>query len=156
MRKVICGFLVAVLLLSVIVLISGTAFADQKNVSVSASIAQSDNKFSMSSSDKVKTFRYGKGARVTVRFGNEFQHPDQPYVVIFCKVRKRDRDRFLSALSELNRKMILCGYPGYEEFCTSFIAKMNDGAKTLLEKRCKPNEAHPIGETEQACSERAS
>lgn len=62
MRKVICGFLVAVLLLSVTVLISGTAFADQKNVSVSASIAQSDNKFSMSSSDKVKTFRYGKGA----------------------------------------------------------------------------------------------
>lgn len=62
MRKVICGFLVAVLLLSVTVLISGTAFADQKNVSVSASIAQSDNKFSMSSSDKVNTFRYGKGA----------------------------------------------------------------------------------------------
>ena len=62
MRKVICGFLVAVLLLSVTVLISGTAFADQKNVSVSASIAQSDNKFSMSSSDKVKTFRYGKRA----------------------------------------------------------------------------------------------
>ena len=28
--------------------------------------------------------------QVTVRFGKEFQHPDQPYVVIFCKVRKRD------------------------------------------------------------------
>ena len=36
--------------------------------------------------------------QVTVRFGKEFQHPDQPYVVIFCKVRKRDRNRFLSAL----------------------------------------------------------
>ena len=94
--------------------------------------------------------------KVTVRFGNEFQHPDQPYVVIFCKVRKRDRTRFLSALAELNRKMILCGYPGYEEFCTSFIAKMNDGAKALREKRCKPNEAHPIEKTEQTCSERAS
>lgn len=32
--------------------------------------------------------------KVTVRFGNEFQHPDQPYVVIFCKVRKRDRDGY--------------------------------------------------------------
>lgn len=41
--------------------------------------------------------------KVTVRFGNEFQHPDQPYVVIFCKVRKRDRTRFFSALAELNR-----------------------------------------------------
>lgn len=94
--------------------------------------------------------------KVTVRFGNEFQHPDQPYVIIFCKVRKRDRDRFLSALSELDRKMILCGYPGYSEFCDTFIAKMNDGARVLREKRCKPNEAHTIGETEQTCSERAS
>ena len=94
--------------------------------------------------------------KVTVRFGNEFQHPDQPYVVIFCKVRKRDRERFLSALSELNRTMILGGYPEYEEICASFIAKMNDGAKTLREKRCKSDEAHPIGKTEQACSERAS
>ena len=73
--------------------------------------------------------------QVTVHFGNEFQHPDQPYRIIFCKVRKRDRDRFLSALSELNRKMTLCGYPGYEVFCTSFIAKMNDGAKALRKKR---------------------
>ena len=94
--------------------------------------------------------------QVTVRFGNEYQHPDQPYVVIFCKVRKRDRNRFLSALSDLNRKMILCGYPGYEEFCASFIAQMNGGAKTLREKRCKSDEVYPIGETEQTCSERAS
>ena len=62
MRKVICGFLVAVLLLSITVLFSGTVFAEQKNVSVSVSITQSDKKFSMSSSDKVKAFRYGKEA----------------------------------------------------------------------------------------------
>lgn len=94
--------------------------------------------------------------KVTVRFGHEYKHPNQPYIIIFCKVRKRDRDRFLSALSELNLKMILCGYPGYEEFCNTFIAKMNSGAKVRREKRCKPNETHPIGETEQTCSERAS
>ena len=94
--------------------------------------------------------------QVWVRFGKEFQHPDQPYVIIFCKVRKRDRERFLSALSELNRKMILCGYLGYEEFCHGFITKMNDGAKVLREKRCKPNETHPTGKTEQTCSDRAS
>ena len=94
--------------------------------------------------------------QVTVRFGKEFQHPDQPYVVIFCKVRKRDRNRFLSALSDLNRKMILCGYPRYEKFCASFISKMNGGAKALRKKRCKSDEVYPIGETEQTCSERAS
>lgn len=94
--------------------------------------------------------------QVTVHFGKEFRHPEQPYVIIFCKVRKRDRDRFLAALSELNRKMILCRYPGYEEFCTSFIAKMTDGAKALRRKRCKPNEAHPVRETEQTRPESAS
>ncbi len=94
--------------------------------------------------------------QVTVHFGKEFQHPDQLYVVIFCKVRKQDRNRFLSALSDLNRKMILCGYPGYEEFCASFITKMYDGAKALRKERCKSDEAHPIGEAKQTCSERAS
>ena len=94
--------------------------------------------------------------QVTVRIGKEYRHPDQPYVVIFCKVRKQDRNRFLSALSELNRKMPLCGYPGYEAFCASFIAKMNDGAKALREKRCKPHESCPLGETKQTRSEGAS
>lgn len=94
--------------------------------------------------------------QVTVRIGKEYRHPDQPYVVIFCKVRKQDRNRFLSALSELNLKMILCGYPRYEEFCASFIAKMNDGAKALREKRCKPHESCPLGETKQTRSESAS
>lgn len=94
--------------------------------------------------------------KVRVHFGKEFQHPDQPYVIIFCKVRKRDRDRFLAALSELDRKMLLCDYPGYSEFCDTFIDQMNDGARVLREKRCKSNETHPFGETEQTRSERAS
>lgn len=85
---------------------------------------------------------------VRVRFGLEFKHPDQPYVVIFCKVRKRDRNEFLAALSELDSKMILCGYTGYSEFCNDFMAQMNEGAKVLQEKKCKRDETHPIGETE--------
>lgn len=63
--------------------------------------------------------------QVTVRFGKEYEHPDQPYVIIFCKVRKRDRVRFLAALNALNRKMLLCGHPGYEAFCRAFNAKMH-------------------------------
>lgn len=94
--------------------------------------------------------------KVTVRFGHEYKHPDQPYFIIFCKVRKRDRERFLAALGEINRKMILCGYPRYEEFCSSFLDQMNNGAKALREKRCRSNETHSIGETEQTSSERAS
>lgn len=94
--------------------------------------------------------------KVKVRFGREYRHHDYPYVIIFCKVRKSDRDRFLAALGGINRKMLLCGYPSYEEFCRTFIAKMASGAKALREKRCKANEVYSIEETKQACSERVS
>lgn len=86
--------------------------------------------------------------KVTVKFGHEYRHPDEPYVIIFCKVRKRDRDRFLAALSELPNKMILCGYPQYDTFCKEFIGKM--------EKRCADNEICPAGKAEQESAKRAS
>ena len=94
--------------------------------------------------------------QVTVRFRYEYKHPEQPYIIIFCKVRKRDRKRFLSALAELNDKMILCGYSGYEAFCTNFIAQINSGSEALRKKRGRSNEACSAGKAERTCSKRAS
>lgn len=68
--------------------------------------------------------------QVRVHFGRECVHPDHPYVIVFCKVRKRDRDKFLAALADLFPKMILCGYPKYESFCQSFIEAMDGDAKS--------------------------
>ena len=62
--------------------------------------------------------------QVTVRFGNEYAHPDAQYRVIFCMVRKQDEQRFLDALQELPNKMLLCGHPDYPTFCTQFFQKM--------------------------------
>lgn len=62
--------------------------------------------------------------QVTVRFGNEFAHPDAPYLIIMCKVRKKDRRRFLDALAELPNKMLLCGHTDYLAFCEQFYEKM--------------------------------
>ena len=62
--------------------------------------------------------------QVTVRFGNEYAHPDTQYRIIFCKVRKQDEQRFLDALQELPNKMLLCGHPDYPTFCTQFFQKM--------------------------------
>lgn len=67
--------------------------------------------------------------RVTVRFGHEYTHPQEPYVIIFCKVRKRDRERFLAALEELPNKMLLCGYPGYDAFCEAFMNRFDLAAQ---------------------------
>lgn len=72
--------------------------------------------------------------QVRVHFGKELRHADHPYIIIFCKVRKRDRDRFLAALSDLKRKMILCGYLDYEPFCENVIALMDDKAKKPINK----------------------
>jgi len=94
--------------------------------------------------------------KVTVRFGQEYQHPDEPYIIIFCKVRKRDRDRFLAALAELPNKMILCGYPKYDAFCKDFIDKMERGALALREKRCADDEICSAGKAEQENAKRAS
>lgn len=71
--------------------------------------------------------------QVRVHFGHEYKHPPRPYVVIFCKVRKRDRDRFLAALSDLERKMILCGRLEYETVCKDIIELINKGTKR---KKC--------------------
>lgn len=47
----------------------------------------------------------------------EYQHADYSYVFVICKVRKRDAGKFLTALTKLPNKMLLCGYPDYLDFC---------------------------------------
>ena len=55
--------------------------------------------------------------KVRVWFGKEFVKKDSPFRLILCKVKKKDVDRFLDALGELENKMLLRGYPEYTEFC---------------------------------------
>ena len=47
--------------------------------------------------------------QVRVYFGDEFVNPDIPYRIIFCHVRKWDKERFCAAMRELPNKMLLCG-----------------------------------------------
>lgn len=68
--------------------------------------------------------------QVKVRFGKEYTHPDTQYRIIFCKVRRRDEQRFLNALQELPNKMQLCGHADYPAFCTQFFAKMEQSEAT--------------------------
>lgn len=83
---------------------------------------------------------------VTVHFGDEMANPDNEYRIIFCKVRKVDEERFLAALQDLPNKMLLCGHTDYEDFCSSFIAKMDKGAQALREGRSlEDEELRPAG-----------
>ena len=83
--------------------------------------------------------------QVTVRFEREFKHPRHPYVVIFCKVRKKDRESFIAALRDLPNKMILFGHVDYEQFCDMWIAQMDGHSNSERSERpdesCSPHEA---------------
>ena len=45
-------------------------------------------------------------------------------LAIFCHVRKKDVPKFLAALEDLKKSMILCGHPHYEEEISSFMDEM--------------------------------
>ena len=58
---------------------------------------------------------------VPVKFGDEMSKNGEDYRLIFCKIKRKYKEKFEKALEELNNKMLLCGYEGYEEFCNKLI-----------------------------------
>ena len=63
--------------------------------------------------------------KVRVWFGREFARKDMPYRIIMCRVRKRNNEAFIEALSEMSKKMLLLGYGDYEDKCRSIISELN-------------------------------
>lgn len=59
--------------------------------------------------------------QVRVHFSGEYQKKGKQYVIVLCRVRKKDEERFLEALSELPRKMLLLGYTNYLKDCFELI-----------------------------------
>jgi len=59
--------------------------------------------------------------QVRVDFGKEYRKEDSAYVMIFCKIRKKDENKFLKALGRLENKMLLMGYRDYRNFCRDFF-----------------------------------
>ena len=68
------------------------------------------------------------------------------YLAIFCHVRKKDVPKFLAALEDLKKSMMLCGHPNYEAEISRFmdtVEKMkgvvpdneNDAAQKAEQKR---------------------
>ena len=63
--------------------------------------------------------------KVCVWFGNEYTQQGFPYLAILCRCRKCDTDAFLSAVSSLPHKMLLCGYSDYLTQCESLSRRTN-------------------------------
>lgn len=80
--------------------------------------------------------------QVSVHFGREYVRPPNPYHIIFCRVHKKDEERFLEALDEMPNKMILCGYPDYLKDCETLWKEIIDNAEENERKRfCRTGNA---------------
>ena len=55
--------------------------------------------------------------KLHVKFGKEFKKEGNPYIIIMCKIRKKDFDKFEKSLEELERRMLLTGHTDYIEKC---------------------------------------
>ena len=83
--------------------------------------------------------------QIRVWFCQEMKKEGSPYVGIFCRVRKKDAEKFDAAMKELQRNMILCGHPDYEKEVRQIIdgMKKNEGCgmkMTPLAKQSKKTE----------------
>ena len=46
---------------------------------------------------------------------------DSRYVIVICKVWKKDADRFVRVMDLMNKKMLLLGYGNFEKVLQEFI-----------------------------------
>lgn len=65
--------------------------------------------------------------KLNVRLGDEYANAQSKYVIVFCKVMKKEQEEFLRAMKELEQKMLLVGHRDYMEFCGRLQVK---GKKT--------------------------
>lgn len=79
---------------------------------------------------------------VRVWFDCEFEKDGFPYRAIMCHVRKRDVPRFLDALEDLKKSMLICGHTNYEAEVSRFM--------DYAEKQKEDGYHHENGSAEKA------
>ena len=58
--------------------------------------------------------------RLWVSTGIEFIHESNGYRIVFCRILRWQRKRFLQAMEELYRRMLLTGHTDYQDVCREF------------------------------------
>lgn len=67
--------------------------------------------------------------KVRVKFKGEFAKAGSPYCFVFCKVRKKDTERFEEVLEKLKNKMLLLGCRDYPDVCSEITKMIEEGIK---------------------------
>ena len=73
--------------------------------------------------------------KVRVWFDGEYEKEGSKYIAVLCHVRKKDTNEFLSALENLNRTMLICGYTDYESEAESIMAQIEKGRDLLCRRK---------------------
>ena len=64
--------------------------------------------------------------KITVWFGEEFIKEHEPYRLISCKIKRKDKERFEKALGEVEVKMNLLGHTDYGDWCDAFMSAFEE------------------------------
>lgn len=75
------------------------------------------NYFCFVDSNKYLADRIFIRRKINVKFGDEYGRDDSNYLIVFCKIKKKDREEFLAAMKELEQKMLILGHRDYMELC---------------------------------------
>ena len=67
--------------------------------------------------------------QVRVKWTREFSHKNSPYLVIFCKVQKKDVEKFKTAMEDLEKKMLICGHKDYDKLAKEIIKDITKGGE---------------------------
>ena len=70
---------------------------------------------------------------ITPRFYEEWQKDGTPFVFIRCRVSRKDKHKFVAAMAELTKKMLLTGFDNYDEVATGFFNQITEELTNMSE-----------------------
>ena len=71
---------------------------------------------------------------IRIDFQKEMRKDGSPYIAVFCKVHKKDIEKFENTMLELRKKILICGYSDYDEFCEKFFSKIPEQLAKIEEE----------------------
>ena len=77
--------------------------------------------------------------KLRVYFGAEYANNEgkHDYLIIFCKIKKKDVEEFDKCMKELQNKMLLLGYTDYVDFATDLVTKIEQGVSRDTDEKEK-------------------
>lgn len=57
-----------------------------------------------------------------IKYLKEYHSINCDYAVIFCRIKKKDNNKFIKAMEELKNSMLIAGHLDYEKYCKNLFS----------------------------------